>query len=96
MFSLKATPSDNLDSIIENLEQFIISADEDSAEYTTLVDNLEKLYKLKRGHRPSTTELKDWIPVIGSIGGIALIVLFEAFGHTLTSKSLGFTSKLKS
>lgn len=86
-----------LDEAIEELENAIIGDDIDTEKYHQKVSTLETLYKLRNGKSlRGSTELKDWIPVIGSLGGIMLIVTFEAFGHTLTSKSLAFTSKLKS
>lgn len=33
------------------------------------------------------TQLKDWFGVIGVLGSTLLIVSFEAFGHTFTSKA---------
>jgi len=93
----KAKDTARLDEAIEELEDAIIGDDIDTEKYHQKVSSLETLYKLRNGKsQRGSTELKDWIPVIGSLGGIALIVTFEAFGHTLTSKSLGFTSKLKS
>jgi hypothetical protein len=89
------TPT-NLEEIIENLESAVLAADEETETYTKMVGNLETLYKLRDGHKPSKIELKDLLPVLGSVGGILIIVLFEAFGHTLTSKSVGFVTKLKS
>lgn len=85
-----------LEKAIEELENAIIAGDPETERYTKMVSSLDLLYKLRTGHKPSQTELKDWIPVIGSIGGIIVIVVFEAFGHALTSKSVGFVTKLKS
>lgn len=92
----KAQDTTRLDQAIEELENAIIAGDPETERYTKMVSSLEILYKLRVGHKPSKTELKDWIPLIGSVGGILVIVIFEAFGHTVTSKSLGFVSKLKS
>jgi hypothetical protein len=92
----KAMDTTRLDKAIEELENVIIGGDPDTERYIKQVSSLEILYKLRAGHKPSQLELKDWIPVIGSISGILVIVIFEAFGHTLTSKSIGFVSKLKS
>lgn len=94
----KAPDPTRLDQAIEELETTIITLDpeNDTEKIDKMVSMLEKLHKLRNGEQPSKTELKDWIPLIGSIGGILVIVIFEAFGHTLTSKSVGFVSKLKS
>ena len=84
-----------LDKAIEELENHIIGGDPDTERYAKQVSSLETLYKLRSGYKPSKTELKDWIPVIGSLGGIFVIVMFEAFGYSVVSKSIGFVSKLK-
>lgn len=92
----KANPTNpQLDTIIENLESALVGEDENSDNYTKMVSNLETLYKLRSGQKPSKTELKDWIPVMGTVGSILLIITFESFGHTMTSKAVGFVGKLK-
>ena len=68
----------------------------DSPEFAACVKQLQELYKIKDPKVESRVHLKDWIPVIGSFGGIALIVAYESFGNTLTSKAVGFVSKLRS
>lgn len=96
MFSKKAKTQTNLEQIIANLEEALKSIDEyETEKYDEMVANLEKLYKLKNGENRFSTELSEWIPVIGSLSGITVIVLFEAFGHTLTTKALSFVSKVK-
>jgi hypothetical protein len=95
MLKKAKTPS-NLDDIIEELEDAIKGADVETDRYDKMVSNLDTLYKLRNGHTPAKLEKKDWLPILGSIGSILIIVTFEAFGHTVTSKSVGFVSKLKS
>jgi hypothetical protein len=92
----KPQATTRLDRAIEELENHIIGGDPDTERYMKQVSALETLYKLRDGEKPSKPELKDWIPVIGSVSSVALIVIFEAFGHSVASKSLGFVSKLKS
>lgn len=96
MLSKKHKDNTRLDEIIEKLELDMLGNEPESATYTTSVSHLETLYALRDGQKPAKTELKDWIPVIGSVGGIVTIVMFEAFGHIVASKSLNFVSKLKS
>ena len=65
----------------------------DSPEYAAMVKQLLELYKIKDpGLRDSTT-LKDWIPVIASLSGIALIIVYESLGHSFTSKAASFIRK---
>ncbi|AWN03277.1 hypothetical protein PBI_CAMILLE_30 [Microbacterium phage Camille] len=84
-----------LDKAIEELENAIIGGDPETEKYTKMVSSLEILYKLKNGHKPSKLEIKDWMPIIGSLSGILVICLFEAYGHTIVSKGLGFVQKAK-
>lgn len=95
MFGKKKAPTP-LDRMIKDVEDLIATSDETSDEYATLVDRYEELLTLREHTSRNRTDLRDWIPVIGSIGGVLIIVAFEAFGHTLTSKSVGFVSKLRS
>ena len=92
----KAKDTTRLDKAIEELENAIISGDPETEKYTKMVSSLESLYKLRSGEKPSKTELKDWIPLIGSTVGILVIAVFEAHGHTIVSKGLGFIPKPKS
>lgn len=78
-----------------------------SPEYQKTLDQTIKLYKLRQDVTPEPepvpepvidkdrVRFKDWIPVIGSVGAVLVIVAFEAAGHGVTSKALGFVSKLK-
>lgn len=96
MLGKKVVEKTKLDETIEEVHRQMESLTADSDEYAAMVEQLEKLYKIKDPKSKDQVNLKDWIPVIGSIGGILVIVTFEAMGHTLTSKALGFTSKLRS
>ena len=92
----KAQDQTRLDKAIEELENSIIGGDPETEKYTKMVSNLETLYNLRSGEKPSKMELKDWIPVIGSTAGIVIIAVFEAHGHTIVSKGLSLLPKLKS
>ena len=73
------------------------------------VKQLQSLHQIRKDALPDPTavletksaskkdrvKFKDFIPAIASIGGILVIVTFEAFGHTLTSKATAFVSKSK-
>ena len=75
----------------------------DSREYAQTLEQLEKLRNIQKSFEPDKGDviknkatLKDWVPVIGSVGGILTIVIFEGLGHTVTTKALGFVTKVKS
>lgn len=91
----KAKDTARLDQAIEELENTIIGADPETEKYQKMVASLETLYKLKSGKHVSKVEFKDLLPIIGSLTGIVIICIFEAYGHTIVSKGLGFVSKQK-
>lgn len=94
---------DQLDEAIKRAHDSLATHQPDSPEYAKIIDQITKLYAIKKAfitepvveEKKESTSIKDWIPVIGSIGGILTIVVFEAAGHIVTSKSLGFVSKLR-
>ncbi len=65
----------------------------DSPEYATMVKQLIELYKIKDPASKERTTLKDWIPVIASIGGILVIIAYEQKGHSFSSKAATFIRK---
>ena len=94
-------------AISKNLDILIDDEDERSDMYGTVLERTEKLHKMRKALTPEPEQVpepvvdkdrvrfKDFIPVIGSVGGILVIVAFEAFGHTLTSKATAFVQKSK-
>jgi hypothetical protein len=92
MFAKQSEPN-GLDQIIDELQQFMLTLDKDSDKYTTMVENLSKLYKL-RGD-PSKPISKDAIlTTVGSIVGILLILNYERL-NVVTSKAISFVTKLR-
>lgn len=82
-----------LDDIIEELVNFLKTADKNSTEYAHVTDQLVKLYNL----RDNTTSKRRVSPdaLIGaaaSLGGISLILFWE-HAHPVVSKALGFVKK---
>ena len=65
----------------------------DSPEYAAMVKQLIELYKIKDPNSKERTTLKDWIPVIASIGGILVIIAYEQKGHSFSSKAATFIRK---
>lgn len=93
-FKPKTDPT-QLEQAISAVHEEMLSLTADSPEYAKCVDQLDKLYKIKDPKSKDRAVLKDWIPVIGSIGGVVVILAYESFGHTITSKALSFVSKPK-
>lgn len=98
-----------LDDVILRDTKSLGDHDVNSPEYEKNLKAVERLHKIRHDALPDPTTVedakqaakkdrvrfKDFIPMISSIGGIALIVVFEAFGHTMTSKATAFVSKSK-
>jgi hypothetical protein len=96
-----------LDAVISDAAEALKVEDERTDIYETVLGRVERLYKLRKAITPEPPQVqevvvdkdrvrfKDFIPVIGSVGGILVIVAFEAFGHTLTSKATAFVQKSK-
>lgn len=63
-----------------------------SDKYVTMVDQLEKLYKIKASEKPDTVSKETLITVGGNLAGIIAILGFER-AHIITSKALGFVLK---
>lgn len=92
----KAMDTSRLDKAIEELENAIVGADPETEKYQKMVTSLETLHKLRAGKHVSKVEIKDLMAFIGPLLGIIIICVFEAYGHTIVSKSLGFVNKQKS
>lgn len=84
-----------LDETIAAVHESMKTLTPDDPAYAAHVDQLQKLYEIKDPKAKTRTHLKDWIPVIGSVGTALVIVVFEARGHAVTSKALSFVPKLK-
>ena len=92
-----------IDAVADRLEKTDVLSDD----YSNILDKYDRLNKINKNNRPEPipvpevvvdkdrVRLKDLLPIVGSLGGIAIIVVFEAFGHTLTSKATAFVSKPK-
>lgn len=78
---------------IEEVRRQMQTVTADSPEYEKMVKQLIELHKIKDPNLREGTTLKDWIPVIASLGGIALIIVYESFGHSFTSKAASFIRK---
>lgn len=78
---------------IEEVTRQMASLTADSPEYAKMVTQLQELYKIKDPNVRERTTLKDWIPVIASLGGIIVIIAYEQAGHSFTSRAASFIRK---
>lgn len=78
---------------IADVHRQMASVTADSPEYAAMVKQLLELYKIKDPQSAERTTLKDWIPVIASIGGILVIIAYEQRGHSFSTKAASFIRK---
>ena len=95
MLTSKAKPKNQTDETIAALYDSLKDIDATDPAYGAHLDQLERLHEIKDKKSKTSASFKDWIPVIGSIGGVLVIVAYESFGHTVTSKALSFVAKPK-
>lgn len=82
-----------LEKAIAEVHRQMATLTADDPAYAKMVEQLDKLYKIKDPQSKDRAVLKDWIPVIGSIGGVLVIIAYESMGHSLTSKAVSFIRK---
>lgn len=95
MFNLKTSqPPSALDKAIASIHDQLDSYDADSREYAAMVDQLEKLYKMKASNKANTISADTLAIIGGNLAGILLILNFERMG-VVASKALGLVIKTK-
>lgn len=82
----------NLKDAIDLAVLKLTTLDPTSNEYATIVDQLDKLYKMRITTKPQPVPLEALIAVGGNLIGIVSIIGFER-ANVLTSKALGFVLK---
>ena len=84
--------TDVLEDVIRAALQQLIDEPLGTDEYDRKVDQIAKLYELKK-HNASERVSKDTLyTVIGNLTGILLILNYERM-HVVTSKAVGFVMK---
>lgn len=84
-----------LEKAIELAHQKLATETPGTKEYNNVVESIVMLYKIKDPKSETRVQFRDWIPVVGTISAVLVIVAFEAAGHTMTSKASAFVPKLK-
>ena len=93
IFKRKLKETTLIEEEIARVREEMQTVTADSPEYAAMVKQLIELYKIKDPNLRESTSLKDWIPVIASLGGIVLILVYESFGHSFTTKAATFLRK---
>lgn len=94
MFERPPADAIALEAVILELETEMSTIGGDSEEYATMLNRLERLYKLKEKNSPKHIDPNTWLIVGGNLAGILIIVFYEQ-AHVVTSKALGFAGKLR-
>lgn len=91
----KNTETVGIDKVIEIATKELENHDVGSEEYVRVMDQLERLYKMKASvfTAPNRVSADTWVSNIGSLAGIALIINFERL-HALGTKALGFVKRV--
>lgn len=85
----KHSTTDVADALLARLAESTPGTDQ----YTTLLDQLEKLQKIKTLEKENgSSKLETLLPVVGNLAGILAILNFERAG-VVTSKALSFVTK---
>ncbi len=78
------TPKPATESDVKNK---LLNALNNATPGTPEFKDLLEQYNMFRADTKSRSGIEPWIPVIGNIGGVSVMGLFEAFGHIFASKS---------
>lgn len=95
MLRKKAKEVSPIDQDIADVREQMKALTADDPAYAKCVEQYQNLMKIKASNSPDRVTFKDWIPVIGTLSAVLVIVTFEAFGHSMTSKAMSFAPKPK-
>ena len=94
MFSFKPKQTQtDLEEQIAEVHRQMFATTADAPEFAKMREQLSELYKIKDPKSKESTTLKDWIPVIGSVGAVLIVLVYESTGHSFTSKAISFIRK---
>ncbi len=94
MFTRKPPKKSTVDELIDDLRDSMIEAGPHSDEYSKMLDQLTKLYKLKEVDLPKQISPDTVLLVAGNLVGIVLILGYER-ANVLTSRAVNFVMKLR-
>lgn len=94
MFNKQKEPS-KLDKAIDSIYEEMASVNADSQEYAAMVKQLSKLQKMKTQEKSNRRPTPDTVMiVVANLAGIAMIIGHER-GHVITTKALGFITRMR-
>lgn len=93
MIIKKNTEPTGLQKAIDNVLREMDGVTADSSEYAAMVDQLTKLYAIQ-DRNPNRVSADTLATIGANLAGILLIINHERM-HVVTTKALGFVSKLR-
>lgn len=87
-----STKTDVLEDTIAAALKQLIDTPLGTEEYATMVNQVTKLYELKKSNASQRVSPDTMWTVIGNLTGILLILNYER-AHVVTSKAIGFVLK---
>jgi hypothetical protein len=95
VFKKKTTAETNLQDLIDTAQSQLHAIEADTPEYVAILDQIERLYKLKSRETETSKISPDvLVTVAANLAGILLILNHERL-HVVTSKALSFVVKPK-
>jgi hypothetical protein len=96
MFNIKPKENAGLDLVIDIAEAELVKHDIGSTEYLQIMDQLERLYKMKASVKtdPNRVSKDNLIATIGNFVGIVLVINHERV-NVITSKAFNMIVRSK-
>jgi hypothetical protein len=90
----KNNETNPLDRAIDDVLVAMKSTSPKDEKYPTMVEQLDKLYKIRLAEKPDRVSKDALLAVAGNLLGIGLILNYEQ-AHVIATKALGFVSKAR-
>ena len=94
LLNRKVAETPELDRLLTNLYNCAEGLDESTEEYSKVIDQIEKVHKLKAEKQPKRVS-PDTLAIIGANLAVTLIVISYEHANIIGSKVLGFLIKPK-
>ena len=94
MFKNTAHNKEGLEEAINAVLKAMETTDADSEMYAKLVDQLEKLYKIRDTQLPDKLSKDALAAIIGNLAGLVLVLKHEQIG-IITSKAFGMIGRIR-
>lgn len=94
MFKKNQTEKSGLDIAIDQILSEMQGYTAESDEYAAMVDQLDKLYKMKTADKPSELSKDTLAIVAGNLVAVIVIIAYEQH-HVMMTKAMNFLVKFR-